>query len=191
VSGTIWLIAEAYSDAEIVKAILKRRYPQVRVKATWPTGSKPNVSRLASQIEELISQAIKDKKSGDCIAVLHDADLQTRPDGRQDYDKIKQICKKYKNEVMLVIAHDEIESWLLADEGFCSWLETAPGNWDNRAKPSEMLNNLLDKAKKPRFREPNLNRILIHIDGTGDEFSPSMKQALQHLEGAVCVRSSS
>ncbi|MEO8606399.1 MAG: hypothetical protein ABI690_00835 [Chloroflexota bacterium] len=189
-SGTLWLIVEGKVDGEIVKAILKHRYPQVSIRILKPTGAQPSVSRLAKQIDQLIRQALAEPKRGDCIAVLHDADLQTRPhkNERQDYQHIETVCKKYARQVKHVIAYDEIESWLLADTTFCTWLGTKPQNWDEKSKPSETLINLLDKAGKPKWREDNWIKILENLDGTGDKFSSSLQSALKHLENAPCTR---
>ncbi|MCX6049786.1 MAG: hypothetical protein NT075_32195 [Chloroflexi bacterium] len=93
-AGTIWLIVEGQNDGDIAKAILKCKYPQVRISPLYPTGQNPNLSRLAVQIEKLIQQALGNRKPGDCIAVLHDADQLTRPFDRADYQRIRQVCIK-------------------------------------------------------------------------------------------------
>jgi hypothetical protein len=172
-----------------VAAILKRRYPRVRVQSLRPTGKKPNLSRLAQQIERLIQQALVNREASDCIAVLHDLDQFTRPNlkDRADYDHIKAVCSRYRKDVVLVVAWDEIEAWLLADPGLCAWLGIKPSNWDEARKPSEDIANFLDKAGKPKYREGNLSRILAQLDGTGDQFSPSLKAALAHLDDAPCT----
>jgi hypothetical protein len=191
-SGTIWLIAESRNDGEIARTIIRRKYPHVRVAVTMAPGKNPNISRLAQHIEGLIKQAMKRRKRGDCIAVLHDADLQTRSneEDRKDYDRIREVCEseEYRRHVVLVIAHDEIEAWLLADFGLCQWLNTRPRNWDEQRQPSETLKSLLDKANKPKYREENLPGILTHLDGTADQHSPSLQAALRHLDDAPCVR---
>ena len=187
-TGSIYLIVEDRSDIQIVKAILQARNISVQIVPLAPSGGRGGVSRLAAQIEDLIQSAIKSKKPNDCIAVLHDADNLTRPHDRADYDKIRQICEKYKRDVVLVIAHDTIESWLLADSGLCKWLSEKPRNWDTQAKPKDSLSSLLDRKNKGKYQGGNIAKILAKLDGSGDNHSPSMKSAMQHLHNAPCVR---
>jgi hypothetical protein len=187
VSGTVYIIVEGRTDGEIVKAILQQRYPKLRVETIKPTGNKPNLSRLATQLEELIKTALAKCSDHDCIAVLHDADKHVQPD-RADYEHIQEICKQYASQIKLVVAHDEIEAWLLADSGLCQWLNQTPRGYDGERQPSLILHHWLDKAKKPRYREENLPRILKNLEGDGDKHSPSMREALKHLENAPCTR---
>lgn len=187
-SGTLWLIVEGVMDGAIVREIVKRRYPQVRVSVSEPVGGQPGVSRLAQQIETLIQQALKRKRKGDCIAVLHDEDMLVRPHDRGDYQRIETVCTKYAADVVRVPAKDAIESWLLADEGFCKWLNVKPRNHDNKRKPKDTLISLLDKAGKAKYREENAAVLFRHLDGTGDKLSKSLDDALKHLIDAPCTR---
>lgn len=189
-SGTIWLICESKKDFHIVEAILKKRYPQVTVEPLFPRGGKSNLSRLTHQLERLIKDALEHHETGDCIVVLHDLDIQTRPHDRADYQRIEQICTNHRRYVTRIEAMDEIEAWLLADTGFCEWLtNTRPQNWDERKKPSVTLDTLLNEAKKPKFTIENMPKILLALDGTGDKHSPSLRKALEHLKDAPCTRS--
>lgn len=186
--NTIWLIVEGKKDGDIVRSILKKRYPHIRVRVLEPTGHSPSVSRLAAQVETLLRVAIQRRDQGDCIAILHDADTISRPHNRQDYERIAEAHRRHVGQVKLVIAKDEIESWLLADEGLAGWLLKRAGNYDEREKPSEILNGWLDSAGKPKFRLENLLEILSHMNGTGDRHSPSLRDALALLDGAPCAR---
>jgi hypothetical protein len=150
-AGTIWLIIEGQNDAEIVEAIVKHHYPHVHVEPLFPFGKNPNLSRLAAQIERLIKQALDNRQSGDCIAVLHDADLLSQPHDRAAYDHIQKACKRYRKDIRLVLAKDEIEAWLLADAGLCKWLQIKAQNCDEMKQPSLHLAALLDKAGKPNI----------------------------------------
>lgn len=185
-SRTIYIIVEGRTDGEIVKSLLRRRYPKLRVVPIKPTGSKPNLSRLAEQIEELIKSALAERDNRDCVAVLHDADIHVQPD-RSAYEHIQKICEQHTPHVKLVIAYDEIEAWLLADSGLCGWLGQTPRNYDSERQPSLILRSWLDKAGKPKYREENLPRILKNMEGDGDKFSPSMREALGHLQDAPCI----
>lgn len=186
-SGTLYIIVEGRTDGEIVASLLARRYPKLRVVPIKPIGSKPNLSRLVEQIEELIKTALAKRGKRDCVAVLHDADTQVQPD-RAAYERIQKICEQHALYVKLVVAYDEIEAWLLADSGLCKWLGQTPRNYDGERQPSLILRSWLDKAGKPKYREENLPRILNNLEADGYKFSPSMQAALKHLEDAPCIR---
>jgi hypothetical protein len=181
---TIWLITEGRAEAEIVTAIVKRHLPRLRVERLHAPGKNPNLSLLASHLEALIETARERRRQGDCIVVLHDADFHTRVD-RADYERIARICKAFAREVRHVIAKDEIEAWLLADEGFCMWLGVPAKNWDEQKQPSETLRSLLDKRGKPRYRLDNLSKILIEVNGVTK--SPTLQKELDYLNTASCA----
>lgn len=186
-SGQLWLIVEGQYDGDIVRAILSKHpdYYELakRVEVIKPTGGTPNLSRLAAQLEKLI-QSIQ-KQKNDCIAVLHDQDANAEPHRRQHYDKIQQVCRRYQ-QVVEVIAKDELEAWLLADGGLCNWLGIKVQNWDEKTKPSEKLASLINE--KFRLAYPgDLTKILPHLDGTGFKMSHSLQVAIEHLQSAPCV----
>lgn len=185
-SGTIWLIVEGQNDTEIVKAIIRHHYPHVRVKALFPLERNRNLSKLAVQIERLIKQALDNRESGDCIAVIHDADLQSNPHNRADYERIQQVCERYKKDVRLVIAKDEIEAWLLADAGLFTWLKIPVRNCDEMRQPSLALAGHLDKAGKPTYRLENLSKIFRYLNGVTS--CPTLRRELEYLAGTPCVR---
>jgi hypothetical protein len=182
---TIWLIVEDKNDALVVKEILRKRGLFHKVEPILPSGGGKGISRLAKQLDKLITDTKRKKKAQDCIAVLHDADEQTQTD-RTLYNQIKTICHNHRQDVALIIAFDEIESWLLADSGLCRWLDISPKNWDNSSKPSATLESLLTKQKRMKFQGPNRAKVLSHLEGTGDQVSPSMKVAVAFLNKAPC-----
>lgn len=189
-SGAIWLIVEGPTDEEILRTLIKRKYPYVHIHISRPPGKNPNLSLLARYVEILIQQIIDNRKRKrvDCIAVLHDVDLYVRLNDRKDYEKIATICKKYKKQVKHITAADEIESWLLSDAVMSKRLGIPHKSWDNEKQPSKALSTYLDEATPPlpKYRVENLNRILIHM---GDNnLSPSFQAALKHLENAPCTK---
>ena len=185
-SGTIYLIMESEKDVDVVRAILKARNITVRVEPLYPTGRKEiGVSRLAKELERLIAEAIAERQPGNCIAVLHDADEFEQVPHRGDYQRIQSICQKHRREVVPIIADDELESWLLADEGICRWLGIKAENQDSRQKPKEYLNSLVKDKTGKRYQGANRSKVLDHIDG--NTHSPSLQQALKHLDNAPCV----
>src|SRR5438477_7887366 len=115
---TIWLIVEDETDGEVAQALLKDR--DVIVKPLAPTGGTGGLSRLRIQLHRLI-QTAKQRRSTqeDCIAVLHDQDM-TDPRKEAEHKAINDICDA--EQVVLAVARDEIEAWLLADHGLCEWL---------------------------------------------------------------------
>jgi hypothetical protein len=122
-------------------------------------------------------------KPEDCLVVLHDADELTQPD-RTLYQKIKLTCAAYPG-VIHIVAKDEIESWLLADDGLCKRLEIKPRNWDEVSKPKAELKRLLDK-QRINYPSPTVYK---ELNGTGDQFSPSMRQAFKQLRERGCLES--
>jgi hypothetical protein len=178
---TIHLIGEDDSDALIVQKILDKRGFDIRIDFTGGGG----VHNLLGQLEELISIAKKRLNERDCIAVLHDADEMQQTD-RQSYEKIKLICKREK--IKLIIAHDTIEAWLLADSGVCKWLKVRAKNWDTQKEPKNALDSLMKKEKGKKYQGSGRTDLLSHIAGDGDQYSDSMKQALIHLKDAPCTK---
>ncbi len=152
----IYLIGESRKDSEIITAILKKK--QIERDVEWvrlsPLSNKPgSISRLKAELSDRIEFAKVKKKTGDCIAVVHDLDENSEPK-RAIHDEIKRICKAYQADVFLVVAEDEIESWLLSDEGVCSWLGEKHENKDGDKKPSKVLNRLLDEKFRMKFQGP-------------------------------------
>lgn len=191
-SRILYLLPESKKDAIIVQTILTKKGYSVQIKHRGD--ERGSISTLARDIERLVKSVLLERAKSDqknaCIVVLHDADFLTRPTGRVDYDKIQAICHQYN--VVHLIAHDEIESWLLADAGLCAWLNTRPQNQDNIVQPSKRLETLLNKANKPRWSVDNAEKIVAHMDASGDQpkRSPSMQKALQDLRDGNCLPAS-
>jgi len=178
---TIHLICEDDTDAEIVRAIFRAKTLDIRVNRVPLAGTSGGISRLAYKLEDLIKLARDERKRGDCIAVLHDADEHTETD-RREYEKIRQICEKYKEDVYLAIANDAIEAWLLADEGLCKWLGIKAKNRDEEPRPKDILNRHLKKKNKSlKWQGRHRATILAQLDGSGDQHSLSMQAAVGHI----------
>lgn len=79
-SGTIWLITEDETDYDIVKRFMDVLNVPVDVQWLKPHGNSGGISRLLSQLEELIATAKNKKFPDDCIVVLHDADEMVQLD---------------------------------------------------------------------------------------------------------------
>lgn len=184
-SRTIWVLVEDGNDGAVFKALLEKKRIDVRVIVRKPNGGG-GIGRLAAQVEEIIASINLYKSPDDCIIVLHDADEKTRADERQDYKHIAEICAKADRKVVHLIARDELESWLLADQALCKWLDEKPRNRDEEAKPSEILGRWL-KKKNLRYQGTDRAKMLAHLDGTGDKHSPSMREAFQKLHDADCL----
>lgn len=187
----IHLMAEHAKDIIVMQLLFKQKFPHVKIRPYPPPPKKGGISWLAKNVTKLITTALEKRKSKhDCIVVLHDADLQTRPHGRNDYEKVKLICEKYSDDVILIIAYDELEAWLLADSGLAQALNRKPKNYNNEIRPSKILNNWLEDANRHSLTDERtevIERILKGLDGTGDEHSPSMKAALKQLHEQDCL----
>lgn len=177
---TIYLIVEDLRDKEIVEAFLKARKLSFKIVTLQPISNAKGISRLPEVLDRVIQSV---QKPGDCIAVLHDADELTQSN-RDLYNKIRDTCKRFG--IAEVIARDEIEAWLLADEGIAKWLGIRHENYDEAKKPSDILaKKLRDAGKKPfsgSYREKVLEKV------NGNSKSPSMQAALQQLEVSPCYQ---
>lgn len=186
-SGKIYLIVEDETDADAVRALLKRKGFSVSVVPIRIPGKTGGVSRVSSQIDKLITDAKKLLSANDCLVVLCDADVHTDP--QQSHQKrIADACKKHN--VKYIPAHDSVESWFLADSGVCDWLGKKPKNWDEQAKPKEELDRWLKDKQKSRYESGGRQQVIQHLKGDGDTHSPSLREALKNLDGAPCVRPS-
>lgn len=179
--GKIYLITEDETDAKVIQQIIYKRGFDTKVVSL---GRTRGISRLLAQLPLLIATAKSAKTDQDCIAVLNDLDSQ-QPD-RKIYNEIARICREQR--VAHIVAHDELEAWLLADSGVCQWLNIKPKNWDEQPKSKEALQNLTEKKQKRRFQERDRDQILAQLTGNGDKHSPSMSKAVKHLDNAPCTR---
>jgi len=177
--STIHLICEDETDADIVKAILAKKSLGVRVRHVPLKGGSGGIERLANQLEDLIIRLREICQKGDCIAVLHDADEHVQRDRSND-EKIKVLCKEYRSDVRLAIAHNKIEAWLLADEGLCKWLKIRAKNRDGESDPKGTLESLLRK-RKMKWQGRDRRTVLDQLDGSGDNHSLSMRDAVSHI----------
>jgi hypothetical protein len=184
-SRTLWLIAEDDTPDAVIRAIFGAKGFNTKVHLL---GQAVGISMLAQEINNLIAEAKKLRRPGDCIVVIHDADEMVQPD-RRHFNTVKAACEKNRDDVLLIVAHDEIESWLLADAGLCRWLGKKPRNNDEQRRPSEILNGWLRKKKLKWDRRRHRDEVLKWVDGTGDApaRSPSMKKAIERLQASKCV----
>ncbi len=190
-SQMIHLMAEHAKDIIVMQLLFKQKFPHVKIRPYPPPPKKGGISWLAKNVEKLIITALENRKSKhDCIVVLHDADLQTRPHGRNDYEKVALICKKYRDDVIFIIAYDELEAWLLADSGLAQALNRKPKNYDNEIRPSKILNKWLEDTGRKHLTDEKIaiiEQILKGLDGTGDQHSPSLQAALKKLHDHDCL----
>ncbi len=111
---TIWLIAEDNTGYFAFRMIIKRKNINANVRLR---GVAAGISPLAAELEDVIKATLEEKLPRDCIIVLHDLDdaVQTY---REAYKRIGVICQKYADDVTLLVANQEIEAWLLADDAY-------------------------------------------------------------------------
>jgi hypothetical protein len=182
---TIHLIAEDKTGEFVFEEIVRKKALDVHI---IPYGDAVGVSTLARQVKGLIATALRASSARDCIVVLHDTDIAVET-YREHYLRIKQICDAYGNRVTRLEAIQEIESWLLADEGFCHWLGESPKASDHVPQPSQKLEKLINDKRKPKWNNVNKPKILQHMDVTGDKLSESMRTAMQIFLELPCTAS--
>lgn len=177
-SGRIILITEGDSDVQYVQGLLTAYgYGQVRVLPILPAGTKHGITRLADQLERLISIAREERQVSDCIVVLHDADQLIQRPTDKPYQRIAIVCQQHP-DVKHIQAHDEIEAWILGDEGFCKAVKHKVQNYDTLRQPSKQLASwAAGKTRASILRTLN-----------GKTHSPSLQVALQLLVNAPCTR---
>src|SRR5262249_40911734 len=106
-------------------------------------GKATGISTLAKEIKGLIEVALRESKGRDCIIALYDTDISVQTN-RRHYETIEQVCASYHDRVTRLEARQEIEAWLLADEGFCKWLDEKPKASDHIPQPSRKLQKMVN-----------------------------------------------
>jgi len=188
---TMWLIVEGDSDPKVIRRILEQKKIAIRVQPIFPERGGGGIPLLAQNLEALIEYVIQRKRPEVCIVVFHEVDETTNV-YRNHYETIDAICgsEKYKALVTLITARDEIEAWLLADEGLCKWLGVKPNKkCDSIKRPSQKLNELIRKHNdRMRWNSRYWDDILKYLDATGDKLSPSMRDSLTRLLELPCTQ---
>lgn len=183
--GTVWLIVESDTDGRVLKALFAKRFPQIHVEYITSGGSSPNISRLESELTDLIKRARKGTlkrpwTNDDCIIVIHDDDMIQS--NRTVYTSIKQKCDA--TGVLEIIAKDELEAWLLSDSKLSQWLGIKQETWNSKQRPSDDLKSLLKKKRDLRY-PADLHKVLpnIEFDGTNTSF----QEAVKTLKNLPCI----
>ena len=182
-SGRIFLICEDENDTKVVQCLIDVLGFSVKVIARTPSSATPGISRLAAELISLVATARKEIRDEDCIAVLHDND-QKQPD-RSLYDSIYEQCKREK--VNLIVATDNIESWLLSDSGISKWLNITRKTWNSDTHSKTELIRLMNDRYKLKYSR-YLEKVLDHAKA--DSTNQSFIDALKKLQNAPCVKGS-
>lgn len=192
---TVWIIAEDEHDYIVIKKLIEKHLYEegrtVSIQKIKLGGNAGGIGRMAQQLDKLIKTKIGDKdwdKDKDCIVVLHDAD-KGEPRDDSPYRKVAEVCKYHG--VKEIIAHDELESWMLADSGLCEWLgektksKMRLKSWDNEPSPKERL---IEYLQKFGFDYPGrrFDQIVEQLVGDGHERSRSMQTAFEMLKLLNC-----
>lgn len=119
------LLVEGEMERGISPAIMQKRRATIRVGVRQPSagGKSKGIGKLACNLEAMPDDIEDNANTDDCIAVQHDTDKHTRTD-RQRYRRIADVCRE--RDILLLIADDAIEAWLLAAAGLCAWLGQKP-----------------------------------------------------------------
>jgi len=183
----IYLLAEDKTGYFVLQAIVREKSINAVVKLR---GKAEGVSNLANEVEELIRLALAEKALKDCFVVLHDTDDSVQA-YRENYDKITLICDKYKEHVTRLEATEEVEAWLLADEGLCNWLGIKAKASDSLKRPSDRLKSLINaRSGNWTWNKLHQPRILENMTATGDKTggSASMQIAMKRLAQLPCFQ---
>jgi hypothetical protein len=187
-SQRLWLIVEDENDGVVVRHLLAKKGFALSIEVITATGGSGGISRLAAQLSQLIKTIQANKRfdrQGDCIAVLHDHDEQTQQQNRKLYEDIEKVCAA--QGIKRAVAIDELEAWMLADSGLCTWLEITPRNCDAIQKPSDQLRSHLSK-KNLKYQGKTRADVVSKLVGDGDRHSPSMREALKLFDDAPCLK---
>lgn len=185
-NNKIHLIAEDKTGEFVFKEIIRKKDIAVRVVAY---GKAVGVSTLAREIKGLLATILRKSSAQDCIIVLYDTDISVQTD-REHYQKIAQICKSHGERVTRLEAVQEIESWLLADKGFCRWLDEHARASDHIPQPSKKLESLInDKFGRSMWTNLNKPKLLQqHMDASGDKLSESMHVSMEVIKKLPCIQ---
>ena len=184
---TIYLLAEDKTGYFVFQAIVREKSINATVKLL---GRAEGVSNLANEVEELIRLALTEKFPKDCIVVLHDTDDSVQA-YRESYDKITRVCDKYGEHVTRLEATEEVEAWLLVDDGLCKWLGIKAKASDNLKRPSDLLKSLVNaRSGNWTWNKLHQPRILENMTATGDKLggSVSMRVAISRLTQLSCFQ---
>lgn len=183
-SRTLWVIAEDANDVAVLRQIIHKKGFQIQVKAYPGNNTTSGITQLANNLEKWIDDLRNLKlRSNDCIAVLHDQDDHV-PDHKTVIQRIAQICRQ--KDVIHLVADNTIEAWLLADEALCHFLEIAIQGWDGRTDAKRQIESLLRK-RKMTYQARDRDELINHLNGTADQFSPSLRLSIAALQSANCL----
>ncbi len=182
----IYVIAEDKTGYFVLDEIVRKKEIAVKVILR---GEPKGVSSLAKDLKGIIDTLLRTITDQDCIIVLHDTDTLVET-YRDHYQKIERICNSYHGRVTRLEAIQEIEAWLLADEGFCRWIGQSPTASDHISQPSKKLEKMI-KDKFGRNKWTNLEKPKIlrdHMDVSGENLSESMRNAMKTFQQLPCAK---
>lgn len=175
------LIVEDDSDGQAC-ALLKERLG-LNFELDWlPAYGVGNIKRKGEKLIRLARDRVQNGRG--CVAVLLDRDGKdvTRS---EPHRTIRRLCNQAG--IPLILAVEALEAWFLADAGCAGWLEIAPlPNADTVTNPKERIKDAYYR-KTGRSYTRRARRILAEkADGSALRGSPSLRQALSHLQNSPC-----
>lgn len=177
------LIVEDNSDGQALKALAG--HLGVNVVVDWlPANGIGNIKRRGRQLIDLARGRIRDQRG--CVAVLLDRDGKdvTRA---EPHRTIRHLCRQER--VPLLLAVEALEAWLVADNGCAHWLAIQrPANADSLPRPKETVERAYyQKTGRPYTRRARCV-LAEKSDGSAPEASPSLQDALGHLDASLCLK---
>lgn len=175
------LIVEDDSDGQAC-LLLKERMG-LKFDLEWlPAHGIGNIKRKGEKLIGLARDRIQNGHG--CVAVLLDRDGKdiTRS---EPHRTIRRLCRHAG--VPLILAVEALEAWFLADAGCAGWLGIAPlPNADTETNPKGRIKDAYYR-KTGRSYTRRARRILAEkADGSAPHGSPSLRQALSHLQNSPC-----
>jgi hypothetical protein len=181
VSRTLWLIAEHRNDADVVVEILKKRGIPVNINPVSMPDNKSGINHMLQELAKLIETTQAARQADDRIAVLIDAEWYKLKRDRYNHKQVAAICRRFRPDVKLLWAVQEIEAWLLADSGVCAWLGIEVQQTDPLHDPKEKLSSLLHhRGLSSRGR--GRSRIFQQMRGDGDQHNRSLGRVLRYID---------
>ena len=176
------LIVEDDTDGQACR-ILKDRLGFSLTLEWLPANGVGNIKRRGRQLIQLAHDRIQNGQG--CVAVLLDRD--GKDVGRAEpHRTIRQVCREAR--IPLLLAIESLEAWLLADAGCAGWLAIRrPANADSLPHPKQEVERAYYR-KAGRSYTRRARRILAgYADGSALQSSPSLQDALAHLNASPCA----
>lgn len=182
-SRVLRLICEDPSDGEILIEILRKKSIAIHIENVLMPNNLRGINHLPQELPKLIATT-RAAFPNDAIAVLIDAEWYKPKQARFNHKQVAVICRRLRADSKLLWAVQEIEAWLLADSGICSWIGAELQQTDQLHDPKENLRRLL-YLKGFSLRQRDRRRIFQEMHGDGDQRNRSLARVVRYISTLV------